>query len=105
MTHHKVDSSNVHSIGHEHDVLEIRFRCGACKGSGAEFPGHPRTEKCERCDGTGHTGTYRYVGVPATLYAKVATGEPAVPGGKPSVGSAYFRLIRSTGLFKEEKVK
>jgi DnaJ-class molecular chaperone len=27
--------------------------CHACRGTGAEFPGHPRTEKCEECDGTG----------------------------------------------------
>jgi hypothetical protein len=28
--------------------------CPACKGTGAEFPGHPRTEKCEECDGVGY---------------------------------------------------
>lgn len=27
--------------------------CEACGGTGAEFLGHPRTEKCEECDGTG----------------------------------------------------
>lgn len=28
--------------------------CRVCKGTGVEFPGNPRTEKCEACDGTGH---------------------------------------------------
>lgn len=27
--------------------------CPVCKGTGAEFPGNPRTEKCEECNGTG----------------------------------------------------
>ena len=27
--------------------------CPDCSGTGAEFPGNPRTEKCEACDGTG----------------------------------------------------
>ena len=31
--------------------------CPECCGSGAEFPGHPRTEKCERCNGSGHLTT------------------------------------------------
>jgi hypothetical protein len=30
-------------------------RCSACGGTGAEFPGRPRTEKCEECNGSGRT--------------------------------------------------
>ena len=32
-----------------------KIKCHACKGTGAEFPGNPRTEKCEECDGKGST--------------------------------------------------
>lgn len=35
--------------------IQTPMKCTTCKGTGAEFPGNPRTEKCEECNGTGQT--------------------------------------------------
>lgn len=34
-------------------VLSAFEVCRACGGTGLEFPGNPRSEKCEECDGDG----------------------------------------------------
>lgn len=51
------DGSPCHPLYLPKDLKPIPFNyaatCRACRGTGAEFPGSPRTEKCERCDGTG----------------------------------------------------
>lgn len=90
MQHKKVDSSNIYSIAHEGDALEVRFTCNKCKGAG-----------CESCTNAGHSGTYKYSGVPADIHSRVIAGEPVEKGGKASVGSAFNRLVR--GKFKGEK--
>lgn len=97
MNHAHVDTStNIYSLAHEGDSLEVRFRCSACHGTGKRFPGD-----CGKCGGAGHTGTYSYQGVTAEIYQRVLAGEREVPGGKPSVGSAFNRLVR--GKYRERK--
>jgi len=102
MTHTPVESSNIHSLGHENNVLEVRFKCGPCYGRGSvTIDGEPQT--CPKCKGAGHNG-YRYHGVPAEIHARVLAGEPAGPNEKPSVGKAFNRLVRANQAFRMERI-
>lgn len=74
-------SSNVYSLAHEGTVLEARFRCVVCQGTGGEG-----SVKCGRCHGKGHGETYVYEGVPATFYARILEAD--------SVGRMFNSLIR-----------
>lgn len=91
MRHANVNSSNLYSLGYESGELEVRFRCQSCNGAG-----------CSSCVESGHTGTYKYADVPPAIHARVLAGEPAEQGGKPSVGSAFNRLVRGKFAGKKE---
>ncbi len=83
MTHRLVKSTNVYSIAHEDNKMEVRFKCAKCDGEG-----------CENCEQKGHASTYEYEGVPAETFAKVAESA--------SVGSAFHLLIK--GKFTATKL-
>lgn len=99
MKHARVKSSNVHSIAHEGDVLEVRFNCSTCHGEGHVsvdgFTG-PEARECTACGGVGHKGTYRYAGVPRSMHDHIA--------GSESPGKAFNSLIRGNPQFKAEKL-
>jgi hypothetical protein len=108
MTHERVRSSNVHSMAHSDQTLEVRFNCNACRGDGVipvtSFDGQPKAVNCGSCHGTGHTGTYRYVGVPKSLYDRVLAGDHGFRERPKSVGVAFNVLIRGNPQFKGEKL-
>ena len=99
MTHHRITSSNIFSIGHSGTVMQARFRCGRCNATGNDFPGR----QCPDCGGKGHGPTFAYIGVPRETFDRVMAGEPAELGGKVSVGAAFHRLVKSNKNFKVEK--
>lgn len=103
MNHQRVKSSNIHSIAHEKDVLEVRFNCSKCAGAGSvsttDFRGQEQKHQCSACSGNGHTGTYRYSGGPAELHGKMIAEAD-------SPGAAFNLLVRGNkdyGLRNPEK--
>lgn len=76
-----VDSSNIHSIGHDETGLEVQFhRAGCARGS---KPVEGRQAACN-CPGG---DVWHYPGVPAETHAKVITA--------PSVGAAFHRHVKA----------
>lgn len=91
MTHRLVNSTNVYSIAHEGDKMEVRFKCQKCDGKGyLDF----EWAACSGCLGAGRSETYQYRGVDAATFAKVSESA--------SVGSAFHLLIK--GKFKTNKL-
>lgn len=106
MQHERVDSSNIYSLSHEGSTMEARFKCGACKGSGRVIAGqvpHLKMHPCEKCDGTGHTGTYVYKDVPVAVFHKVMAGAAVDGQEKRSIGKAFDLHVKKA--FKGEKRK
>ena len=108
MKHEKVKSTNIHSLAHDGDILEARFKCGKCGGEGSvkvrDFAGVESTQGCSTCNGAGHGPTYRYLGVPKELHDRVLAGDHGIEGRKASVGTAFMTHIRSNKDFKVEKL-
>lgn len=106
MNHTRVLSSNIHSIGHHGNILEVHFKCGKCKGEGftvrTSATGAERRDGCSACHNTGHTGTYRYSPVSAEKHADILAGRSG-DAEKSSVGSAFHRLVRLNPDVKVEK--
>lgn len=99
MTHRLVKSTNVYSVAHEGDKMEVRFKCAKCDGSGPDVPMmgeivRPLAAHCLSCGGIGHGPTYEYEGVDAATFAKVSEAD--------SVGSAFHLLIK--GKFTTNKL-
>jgi len=79
-----VDSSNVHSHGHDETGLEVQFHVDACPrrrsvGKGAVY-GTPGVCDCKGGD------VFHYPGFPAEEYAKLTAA--------PSFGSHFMKHVR-----------
>lgn len=92
MPHIESKSSNIksHSYSPVDEALELRFRCGTCKGSGRQAIGE---DSCSACRGSGHTGTYSYAKVPASVYSAFRSAD--------SHGKAFASFIR--GKYEHRK--
>lgn len=87
MAHHRLNSSNLYSIAHEGETLEVRFNCSWCGGSGKASG-----SACPRCASTGHTGGHVYRGVPAKAYEEILKAS--------SPGKAFNTLVKGKFLGK-----
>lgn len=92
MHHIESPSSNIKSYAFNpvDERLEIRFKCGSCKGTGSHYnkaTGEHERHACEACRGSGHTGTYSYANVPVGIYDQFRNSE--------SHGRAFSALIKS----------
>lgn len=101
MTHHKVKSSNLYSLAHDGENLEVRFNCQACGGTGhgiqtqLGMTGSRTPTKCGNCKGQGFNGTYRGP-VPGKVYLEVRDAK--------SPGAAFNKLVRGNSAYKLEKI-
>jgi RecJ-like exonuclease len=85
MHHIESPSSNIKSHAYDpvDERLELRFRCGTCKGTGNQAIGD---DACSKCAGSGHTGTYSYQEVPVAVYDAFRSAD--------SHGRAFSALIK-----------
>lgn len=94
----KVASSQIHSLHYNpvDQILHVRFLCH-CKG---------KTEGCPKCGGHGHSGEYKYDGVPQAVYGKVRDGHHSKlsESNPASVGKAFGEWIRGGG-FNFKRIK
>ena len=98
MTHQRIKSSTLYSIGHEGTTMEVKFLCGTCGGAGKTKNGSlwpPLDQDCAKCGGAGHTGVYRYSNVPPGLHQQIVNAE------RP--GKEFNLRMRGKAEFKMEK--
>lgn len=94
-----VDSSNLHSVGHDETGLEVQYHSRDCarRRSFPDGDGGSRPGKCD-CEGG---EVWRYPGVPAELHQKMIAA--------PSVGSHFTTQIKNAkdayGFLKYPGVK
>lgn len=110
MTFTELRSSNIKSAALVGDTLHVRFKCGACKGTGENgstidaLNGNLVPMPCAKCDGLGHT-EYRCTELPPDPEKpdrKTISQAHAELMSAPSAGAYYSANIR--GKFATERV-